>query len=53
MELVEITMDQVADAVHKINNRPRKCLVFKTPYEAFEEFTGINVGNLMGYALFA
>ncbi len=50
MELVDITMKRVVDAVHKLNSRPRKCLKFKTPYEAFEELTGVNVKNLLGYA---
>jgi len=34
-----------------LNNRPRKCLNFKTPYEAFEGLTGVNVQKIMGYAL--
>jgi len=37
--------------VHKLNDRPRKCLNFKTPYEVFEELTGINVKQSWGYAL--
>jgi len=51
MELVDVSLQQVYDAVHKLNNRPRKCLGFKTPYEAFEEATGIDMKKLMGYAL--
>ncbi|MEN8130142.1 MAG: IS30 family transposase [Pseudomonadota bacterium] len=51
MELVEVSMKQVFEAVDKLNSRPRKCLGFKTPYEAFEELTGVNIKNLMGYAL--
>jgi IS30 family transposase len=51
IELVDITMKQVLDAVDKLNNRPRKCLNFKTPYEAFERLTGVNIQKLMGYAL--
>jgi len=51
IELVDITMKQVLDAVDKLNNRPRKCLNFKTPYEAFENLTGVNVQKKMGYAL--
>ena len=41
MELVDISKEQVFKAVHKLNSRPRKILGFKTPYEAFKEFTGI------------
>jgi IS30 family transposase len=28
--------------LQKLNSRPRKCLGYKTPYEVFEELTGIN-----------
>ena len=51
VELVNVAMKQVFEAVDKLNSRPRKCLGFKTPYEAFEELTGVNIRNLMGYAL--
>jgi IS30 family transposase len=51
MKLINVSVTQVIEAVHKLNNRPQKCLGFKTPYEAFKEATGLNVENLMGYAL--
>jgi IS30 family transposase len=51
MELDDVPMKQVFEAVDNLNTRPRKCLGFKTPYEAFEELTGVIVRNLMGYAL--
>ena len=51
MELVDITSKQVFLAVDKLNSRPRKCLGFKTPYEVFDELTGLDVRNLIGYAL--
>ncbi len=51
MELIDITTEQVFEAVHKLNSRPRKCLGFKTPYEVFEELTGIKEKTLTGYAL--
>jgi len=51
MELAEITCKEVSDAVHKLNSRPRKCLGYKTPYESFEELTGINMNYLTGHAL--
>ncbi|VAW86690.1 Mobile element protein [hydrothermal vent metagenome] len=51
MELIDVTKKQVFDAVHKLNSRPRKCLGYKTPYEVFEELTGINQKTLLGYAL--
>jgi len=51
MELIDVTAKQVFKAVHKLNSRPRKCLGFKTPYEVFEELTGITEKRLTGYAL--
>jgi len=51
MRLSDIAFKQVANAVHKLNSRPRKCLGFRTPYEAFQHATGVDVRNLMGYAL--
>ena len=51
MELINLTKKQVFDAVHKLNSRPRKCLGYKTPYEVFEELTGIKQDTLIGYAL--
>ncbi|SHN93200.1 Mobile element protein [Bathymodiolus heckerae thiotrophic gill symbiont] len=51
MELTDVTIKQVFDAVDKLNSRPRKCLKFKTPYEVFKELTGVDVKRLMGYAL--
>ena len=50
MELVEVTLKQVFEAIDKLNSRPRKCLGFKTPYEVFEELTGVNIKSLTGYA---
>jgi IS30 family transposase len=51
MELLDVTLKQVFEAIDKLNSRPRKCLGFKTPYEVFEELTGVNIKSLMGYAL--
>lgn len=51
MGLLDVTTRQVLDAVHKLNSRPRKCLGFKTPYEAFRELSGIDAEKLVGYAL--
>ena len=51
MELKNVSVKQVFEAVHKLNYRPRKCLGFKTPYEVFQLFTGINIKNLMTVAL--
>jgi len=50
MELIDVAGRQVLEAVHKLNSRPRKCLGFKTPYEAFENATDLNVKDLLGYA---
>ncbi|WP_067522631.1 IS30 family transposase [Endozoicomonas ascidiicola] len=49
MELNNVTEKEVIIAVDKLNNRPRKCLDYKTPYEAFKELTGIDVRKVMGY----
>lgn len=51
MQLKDISIKQVFDAIHKLNNRPRKCLGFKTPYEVFQQFTGINLYKNMCVAL--
>jgi IS30 family transposase len=51
MELIDVKNKAVIDAVHKLNDRPRKCLKFKTPDEVFEELAGINVKQLWGHAL--
>ena len=51
MSLLGVTVREVVDAVHKLNNRPRKCLGFKTPYEVFEELTGIKMQPLYEIAL--
>ncbi len=51
MELIDVTKKEVFDAVHKLNSRPRKCLGYKTPYEAFEKLTGISQKKLICHAL--
>lgn len=51
MELTDVENGGVIDAVNKLNDRPRKCLKFKTPYEVFEELTGANVKQLWSHAL--
>ena len=40
MELHEVAVDKVIEAIDKLNSRPRKCLDWKTPYEVFEELSG-------------
>lgn len=42
MELIDIAVEEVLRAVDKLNSRPRKCLGFKTPYEVFNELTGLD-----------
>jgi IS30 family transposase len=46
MALLDVTAQQVIDAVHKLNSRPKKCLGYKTPYEVFEELSGITQKDL-------
>lgn len=42
MELHDIAVKKVVEAIDKLNSRPRKCLDYKTPYEVFEELSGID-----------
>ena len=42
MKLIDIAVKTVMIAVDKLNSRPRKCLGYRTPYEAFLEATGID-----------
>jgi IS30 family transposase len=51
MGLLNVTAQQVLEAMHKLNNRPRKGLGFKTPYEVFRELSGMDAEKLVGYAL--
>jgi len=51
MGLLNVTTQQVLEAVHKLNSRPRKCLGFKTPYDVFQELSGVDAEKLVGYAL--
>jgi len=51
MELLDISIEHVFQAVHKLNNRPRKCLGFKTPYEVFLQLTNFNIKSFMDVAL--
>ncbi len=39
---MDITRKDVIDAALRLNSRPRKCLGFATPYEAFMELTGLD-----------
>jgi IS30 family transposase len=51
MGLLDVTAQQVLEAVHKFNSRPRKCLGFRASYEVFRELSGTDAEKLMGYAL--
>ena len=51
MELDNVSEQEVIIAVDKLNSRPRKCLDYMTPYEAFKESTGMDARKVMGYAL--
>ena len=39
MPLHKVKHDYVMESVEKMNNRPRKCLGFKTPWEVFNDLT--------------
>ena len=47
MELVNIARESVFDAIDRLNNRPKKCLGFKTPYEVFRELSGFDARILI------
>lgn len=47
MEFVDVTRKEVVEAVHKLNSRPRKCLDYATPYEAFMELSGLDATILV------
>ena len=42
MELHNIAVNKVVEAIDKLNSRPRKCLDWKTPYEVFYELSGFD-----------
>ena len=42
MELHNVVVSKVVEAIDKLNSRPRKCLGWKTPYEVFEELSGFD-----------
>ena len=44
--LLDVTRQQVLEAVHKLNTRPRKCLGFRTPADVFMEKTGLSKNDL-------
>jgi len=47
MQFIDIKKKEVIEAVHKLNSRPRKCLNYATPYEAFMKLTGIDATILL------
>lgn len=51
MQLVDIKKQDVLNAVHKLNNRPRKGLGYKTPYEVFFQLTRIKAYSIIDGAL--
>ena len=51
MKLNNVAPQKVIKAVDRLNNRPGKCLNFKTPYEVSFALTGIDVKNIKGYTL--
>jgi IS30 family transposase len=47
MEFVGIARKEVIDAIYKLNLRPRECLMYTTPYEAFMKLTGIDATHVV------
>jgi len=51
MQLLEVSTKEILEAVHRLNNQPKKRLGFKTPYEVFQENTGIQIKSVIEIAL--
>ena len=49
--LDNVSLQETWEAIMKINNRPRKCLGYKTPVEDFNEMTQQNIEKLIRGAL--
>lgn len=47
MKFVDVAREEVIKAIHRLNSRPRKCLEYATPYEAFMELTGLDATILI------
>lgn len=46
-DLSTISQPELDDIIEEINSKPRKCLGFKTPKEAFREELSVAIGNRM------
>ncbi len=46
-DLTTISQSELSDIVEEINTRPRKCLGFRTPKEAFRKELGVAIQNRM------
>jgi IS30 family transposase len=44
-DFTKVTDRQVAKAVKMLNNRPRKCLNYRTPHEVLSVFPGVALRN--------
>ena len=42
MSLRNLPKEMITKIINRLNNRPRKCLGFKTPAEVFQQLSGIN-----------
>ncbi len=51
MPLDKVSMKAVTAAVESMNNRPRKCLGFQTPWEVFTQLTQANLQSQLSGAL--
>ena len=49
--LEKVTAKEVIITLDKRNSRPKKCLGYRTPYEAFKDLTGVGMREIMGYVL--
>jgi IS30 family transposase len=51
MGLLDVTLKEVIQAVHQLDERPRKCLGFKVPCEVFEEKMEAHMRSVFEIAL--
>lgn len=49
MVLLDVTPRQVLETVHKLGNKPKKCLCPRMSYEVSHELSSIDTEKLVGY----
>ena len=46
-DMTPITDEYIKSVIHKLNNRPRKCLDWKTPYEVFNKRSSKFINSML------